>query len=208
MTTLNIAVTIVSAWVYTELAGYWLHRLLHSEKIPYLSRSHMIHHLVLYAPNKPQRPCATYLVSTDGRASLLGIGMEWLAPVAVIMAATVAGLTALGVPAALQALFLASASLWGWFMFGYVHDRMHLKGFWLAENKWLAPWFTGARRLHDIHHINITDDGREATNFGMCFFFFDRLFGTFKRAHARFNRAGYEAAKKRYSFIYPAGTAA
>lgn len=208
MTALWIAAAVIAAWVYTELVGYWLHRLLHSEKIPYLSRNHMIHHLVLYAPDKPQRPCETYLVSTHGRAAILGIGMEWMGPVGLIMVATVAGLTALGVPAGYQVLFLASSSLWGWFMFGYVHDRMHLKGFWLAEHRWLSPWFKAARRLHDIHHITLTDDGREATNFGICFFFFDRVFGTFQSAHRRFNRAGYEAAKRRYSFIYAAASSA
>lgn len=202
MTFLFIVATVLSAWIYTELAGYWLHKLLHSEKVPYLSRNHMIHHLVLYAPDKPQRPCETYQVSTEGRAALLGIGMEWLAPVGVLMAATVAGMTALGVGAAYQALFLAASSFWGWFMFGYVHDRMHLKGFWLAENRWLKGWFTGARRLHDIHHMNITDDGREATNFGICFFLFDRVFGTYHSRHEHFNRAGYEAAKRRYAFIF------
>lgn len=33
--------SVLCAVVVAELAGYWLHRLLHSEKLPLLSRSHM-----------------------------------------------------------------------------------------------------------------------------------------------------------------------
>jgi hypothetical protein len=29
-------------------------------------------------------------------------------------------------------------------MFRYRHDVMHIKGFWMAENRWLRRWFSTA----------------------------------------------------------------
>lgn len=36
---------LIAGWLYAEICGYFLHILLHSEKIPFLSHSHVIHHL-------------------------------------------------------------------------------------------------------------------------------------------------------------------
>src|SRR5215467_9888067 len=68
----------------SELLGYLLHRLLHSGKIGFLSRSHMRHHLVLYGPLQPQRS-REYLDATDERTSLGNIGIEWLVPGALLI---------------------------------------------------------------------------------------------------------------------------
>ncbi|MDE1975878.1 MAG: hypothetical protein KGI84_01305, partial [Elusimicrobia bacterium] len=62
----------VGACLTAEFVGYWLHILLHSDKIKFLSRSHMIHHLISYPPDTPMRPSEEYMLSTQGRASLLG----------------------------------------------------------------------------------------------------------------------------------------
>src|SRR5579864_7760102 len=51
----------------SELLGYLLHRLLHSGKIGFLSRSHMRHHLVLYGPMRSQRPADGYHDATTGQ---------------------------------------------------------------------------------------------------------------------------------------------
>ena len=70
------------AWLMTsifvsELLGYLLHRLLHSGKIGFLSRSHMKHHLVFYGPLQPQRPGTVYRdATTDDAVALGNIGME------------------------------------------------------------------------------------------------------------------------------------
>lgn len=199
--------TLASAWLYTEFAGYWLHKLLHSEKIEFLSRNHMLHHLVVYPPDKPQRPDEAYRSSTYGRAALLGIGMEWIGPILLILGTALAIMTWAGAAVSYLLLFAAASSLWGWVMFAYVHDGMHSKGFWLGKVPAIKGWFLGARRLHDIHHMDLVDDGRETLNFGICFFFFDRLFGTYRNEFARFNRKGYEAALRRYSYILPAAEA-
>lgn len=196
-----------AAALFTEFAGYWLHVLLHSHKIRFLSRNHMIHHLSVYAPNKPQRPSHEYLISTYGRAAVLGIGLEWLLPAAVLLAAEIGGLRALGVGPAAGTAFVAASLAWGWLMFGYMHDAMHLKGFWMERApESLRAWFLRARLRHDIHHMDLDDAGFMPYNFGICFFAFDALFGTLKPGHDRFNPRGLEAAMSRYAFaVAPAG---
>jgi len=191
---------LAGAWLYTEFAGYWLHMLLHSEKIEFLSRNHMIHHLEVYPPDKPMRPEGAYKGSTYGRAAVLGIGMEWTLPVLLILGAALAALAWAGATPFYLGVFAAASMAWGWVMFAYVHDGMHVKGFGLASLPLLQDWFLNARRLHDIHHMDLVDDGRETVNFGICFFFFDRLFGTYKNRFDRFNRAGFDAALRRYAY--------
>ncbi len=187
--------------VFAEFVGYWLHILLHSDKIRWLSRAHMIHHLVIYAPDKPQRQSTEYLRSTYGRASVLGLGLEWLGPVFVILAVLLPTLRLLEVRAAAQAAFVAAALAWGALMFWYMHDAMHLRGFWMESSPFWSAWFLRARRRHDIHHMDLDDDGLIRQNFGICLFGFDRLFGTFSDEHRRFNRLGLESAKRRYAAI-------
>lgn len=198
----SYAAAAAAACVFTEFFGYWLHILLHSEKIEFLSRNHMIHHLVVYGPNMPQRRANEYLQSTFGRANVLGIGLEWLAPAAVVIPALLLAFKALGLGPALQATFIAVSLAWGFFMFGYMHDTMHVKGFWMERSPLLGRWFLRARKRHDIHHMDLDDFGRMHVNYGICFFAFDALFGTLQREHVRFNQPGFEAAKRRYAFIW------
>ncbi len=193
------------ACLYAEFVGYWLHVLLHSNRIEYLSRSHMIHHLIIYAPDKPQRQSSRYLLSTYGRANVLGVGLEWLGPIAVLLGLSAAGLRVLGASWPTIVVFCAVALGWGASMFWYMHDAMHLQGFWMenARSNRLRRWFLRARHRHDIHHMDLTDDGRMSRNFGICFFGFDALFGSLLAEHNRFNHAGLTAARKRYAYIFP-----
>ncbi|MBI3553401.1 MAG: sterol desaturase family protein [Elusimicrobia bacterium] len=202
--TAEITLSFASACVFAEFIGYWLHILLHSEKIEFLSRNHMIHHLVIYAPNKPQRQSNEYLQSTYGRASVLGLGLEWILPVGIMLAVILTVFRVLEIPAVDQAVFTATALAWGGLMFWYMHDAMHLKEFWMRRSPSWSRWFLEARRRHDIHHMDLADDGRMTRNFGICFFFFDRLFGTLADGHVRFNPRGLEAAMRRYAYILPA----
>lgn len=189
-----------AACVYAEFVGYWVHILLHSHRVEFLSRNHMIHHLVVYSPDRSLRPCDRYLGSTDGRASALGIGLEWLLPLGVALGVTVAALNVCAVSFANQTVFVSTALAWGYGMFGVMHDAMHVKGSRLERLAFVARWFTRARRLHDIHHLRLTDDGTMAYNYGICFFLFDRLFGSLRADHARFNPVGFAAARRRYAY--------
>jgi sterol desaturase/sphingolipid hydroxylase (fatty acid hydroxylase superfamily) len=200
-----LALTAASACLFAEFAGYWLHILLHSERIGFLSRSHMIHHLVVYPPNKPMRPSRQYLDSTFGRASLLGLGMAWILPAAILIAVLLASFRAGGVRPLHQAIFIGTSLAWGFATFYYMHDAMHLQDFWMETHPLLHGWFLRARKRHDIHHMRVAADGRMMTNFGICFALFDRVFGSFAPEHDRFNQAGFEAAMRRYSHLLPRG---
>jgi sterol desaturase/sphingolipid hydroxylase (fatty acid hydroxylase superfamily) len=197
---LKILATIVGAALFTEIVGYFIHILLHSNKIEFLSKNHMIHHLKVYTPKGGMRS-TTYQGSTYGRAEIDGVGLEWLAPIAIILAGFFATATALGMAWYFQVLFVAAALWWGRFVFGVMHDAMHLEKSWWAQNRFTRGWFLQVRKLHDIHHLSFEDDGRMMKNFGICFFFVDRLFGTLKGKMTRFNNAGHAEAVKRYAYI-------
>ena len=201
MTLFALALTVFAACLFTEFVGYFLHILLHSEKVAWLSRSHMIHHLKVYGPRKSLRQAGPYKDSTEGRAAVGRIGLEWILPIALILAAALAGLHALRVPLLQQAVFTAAALAWGKFAFGTMHDSMHVEGYWMADVPVLGGWFKAVRRLHDIHHLEFSDEGRMTYNFGICFFLFDRLLGSRLTKARAFNEAGYQAALKRYAAV-------
>ena len=84
-----------------------------------------------------------------------------------------------------------------------MHDAMHLKYFWMQEAPvFLKNWFVKIRRYHDVHHYTFSDQGVMPTNFGICFFFFDRVFGTLKEYQSKLNRAGLTASEKRFAYIH------
>lgn len=193
----GILATLSASILVAELAGYILHRVMHSEKLPTLSRAHMIHHFQLYGPNQPMR-AKEYKNATQGRASLGNIGMEWIVPAALILAVCRSVMWVLRVSWGYQLLAFATLIGWPFLMFSYLHDRMHVQGFWMERAPILKNWFTKARRLHDIHHRSLDGHGQMDRNFGIGFFFFDRLFGTLAKRHCPFNWYGYRAALRRH----------
>jgi sterol desaturase/sphingolipid hydroxylase (fatty acid hydroxylase superfamily) len=196
-----IILSILGGWIFAEIVGYYLHILLHSGKIAYLSRNHMIHHLKIYAPKKKLRPDNDYRGSVEDRASLIGIGMEWIGPIALAISASWVVFWVLNIPMMYWGIFTISGMVWGYLMFSYMHDAMHLKDFWMEKNPLTRKWFLKIRRLHDIHHMNISDDGRMLTNYGICFFFLDRMAGSLAQSHKSFNEKGHQAALERYADI-------
>lgn len=188
--------TMLAAVLLAELFGYALHRLMHSGRIPAISRAHLIHHLLLYGPRQPMRT-SEYKDATCGRASIGNVGLEWLIPAPVILAASWSAMWLLGVPLGYRCLAFVTLVAWPTFMFSYLHDRMHIQGFWMERAPLLNSWFRGARRLHDIHHRSINESGRMDKNFGIGFYFFDRLFQTFAKRHCPFNWHGYRKAVER-----------
>lgn len=185
----GLLLTLGGSVAFAELVGYLLHRLLHSHSFPSLSRAHLIHHLEQYGPHQPMRTPA-YKNATVGRASLGNIGMEWTAPVVLILTLSWLVLKMLGMSLPYRMCATGVMVLWPVFMFSYLHDRMHLQGFWMERAPIVRFWFVRARRLHDIHHHCVNDDGRMDANFGIGFFFFDRLFGTMVKRHRSLNCRG------------------
>lgn len=192
---------VIASLIVAELLGYFLHRLLHSDTIRFLSRSHMTHHLLLYGPLQQQRPGPVYFDATGGKIALGNIGLEWLAPAGLLLAVSLGAFRLFHVRPIHQLIFVATTLTWSFLMFSYLHDRMHIQGFWLARNRFSKHWFRKARRLHDIHHVSLNAAGLMNKNFGIGFFFFDHFFGTLSTSSRPFNRQGYEAAQRRYAFL-------
>jgi sterol desaturase/sphingolipid hydroxylase (fatty acid hydroxylase superfamily) len=191
------------AWIaasifVSEFLGYFLHRLLHSGKIGFFSRNHMKHHLVLYGPLQSQRPGTGYQDATSGEVAIGNVGLEWLIPGSVLLGGSLGLLHLFQVPLLHQLIFVAGTLVWSFLMFSYLHDRMHLAGFWMERHPLLKRWFVAARDAHDIHHWSLNDDGFMDKNFGIAFFFFDRLFGTLACDAPAFNRRGYASALWRF----------
>jgi len=195
-----LVLTALLCCAFAEIFGYWLHRLLHSNKLPWLSRNHMVHHLQIYGPQQPLRADG-YKDATGGRFSIGKVGLEWLAPSAVILGLCWGAMAVAGVPRRCQIVALVTLLLWPIFTFNYLHDRMHLSNFWMTRIPLLRSWFLQARRLHDIHHRRLDDAGRMDSNFGIGFFLFDRLFGTMAIRHQPFNWKGYQVARTTYAFL-------
>lgn len=198
---MTIVLTIIAACVFAEFSGYFVHRLLHSHRVRFLSRNHMIHHLRLYGPDMPKRS-VTYLDATTDRPGVAGIGVEWIVPVVLLISGLLGLFAYLNVPVAHRTLFIAVSLGWGAVMFSYMHGALHLKNFWMLNSGLLRSWFRRVRKLHDIHHVELDDRGRMSQNFGICFFWFDRLFGTFQSKVGPFNTAGLAEARRLYAFVY------
>ena len=197
VTFVGIIATLVDSVVVAEFAGYWLHRLLHSNKFPALSRGHLIHHFLIYGPRQPMR-AGKYRDATEDRFSLGNVGLEWLAPSAVILLFCWAVMALLGVPPVYQVIALCTLLGWPVLMFSYLHDRMHIENHWMTRVPLLRSWFLAARRLHDVHHRSMNSQGLLDANFGIGFHFFDRLFRTMAKRHRPFNWRGYRAAIERH----------
>ena len=199
--TLVILSWFVASIFVSELLGYLLHRLLHRGTIGFLSRGHMKHHLLLYGPLQSQRPGMDYQDATTGQVAVGNVGLEWLLPGAVLLALCVSTMTVLQVRLLHQAIFIAGSLGWSFLMFSYLHDRMHIAGFWMESNVLFRKWFIAARDAHDIHHWSLDDEGLMDKNFGIAFFFFDRLFGTLARERTSFNQRGYASALSRFGIL-------
>src|SRR4029077_4125049 len=197
VTFVGVLATLVDSIIVAEFAGYWLHRLLHSGRIPALSRGHLIHHFLVYGPRQPMR-AHEYHDATDQRFSVGNVGLELLVPSSIILLFCWGVMALLHVPHAYEVLALCTLLGWPILMFSYLHDRMHIQNFWMTRVPLLRSWFLRARRLHDIHHRSVNSKGFMDTNFGIGFYFFDRFFRTMAKGHRRFNWQGYRTAMERY----------
>src|SRR5258706_816599 len=114
--------SVVCSCLVAELAGYWLHRLLHTDRLPFLSRRHMVHHLLLYGP-LPMR-AAHYKDATRGRFSLGNVGFEWLAPSAVLLISCWGVMFLLRLRPVYQFVVLGNPVTWPVFTFNLFHHAM------------------------------------------------------------------------------------
>src|SRR5258707_12565473 len=104
---IGIPLALLISCLLAEFFGYWLHRLLHSDKIPFLSRGHLIHHFLIYGPGQPMR-LDKYHDATEQRFSVGNIGLEWIAPSAMILAALCGAMRLAHLPALYQSMALVT----------------------------------------------------------------------------------------------------
>jgi sterol desaturase/sphingolipid hydroxylase (fatty acid hydroxylase superfamily) len=199
--TITITAWTATAILTSELLGYLLHRLLHSCWIRFLSMNHMKHHLLLYGPLQKQRPSREYQDATTGQFALGNVGLEWIVPAAILLITLGGIFWFFGISAWYQVLFFGIVLAWSFWVFSYLHDRMHISGFWMERVPIVKHWFCWARNLHDIHHRVLNEHGLMDKNFGIGFAFFDWLFGTMAPVQPPFNHAGFEAAKERFDLV-------
>ena len=196
---LKLSLTIGAAFAFAEFVGYWLHVLLHNEKIPFLSRTHLLHHLVAYARIK--RAAKGGRPEDEPYDDHLFIGLEWVLPVGAIISLAQIALRSAGFAPLLQIVFIAASFLWGLFMFTYMHQALHEESFWMEGNGLLRELFLRARRRHHIHHLDLDGGGRIGKNYGILFFFFDDLFGSLDENDPARAEDGVKAAFKHYSYL-------
>jgi sterol desaturase/sphingolipid hydroxylase (fatty acid hydroxylase superfamily) len=164
--------------VFAEVYGYWLHRLMHSDAIAFMSRNHMIHHLKIYGPRMKQRPEAGYRYAIAGRTNFGGIGTEWLVPIGMTVVLILVAIRGLGGTWLQAGVFLGSALFYSYFLFWLLHNAMHQRETWMSRQPWFRTWFLAARRRHDIHHVRLNAEGRLYANFGIGFAWMDHLAGS------------------------------
>jgi sterol desaturase/sphingolipid hydroxylase (fatty acid hydroxylase superfamily) len=160
----------------------------------------MIHHLRLYGPKMPQ-VFKKYKQSVKERSAFLGVGYEWLIGGVSITVVVSFILYLFGMPWYLILLFIAIIIFWAKYPYAYMHKAMHLSEFWMIKNPYTSKWFLYIRDLHDIHHRDVDDVGRMNTNYGICFFWLDKFFGTYKPEHQKFNEKGFVRSEKLYKDI-------
>jgi sterol desaturase/sphingolipid hydroxylase (fatty acid hydroxylase superfamily) len=67
--------------------------------------------------------------------------------------------------------FTSTAWIYAHFIVATMHSAFHLTGG--THFLWKFKWFQKLVKLHDIHHY-------DNCNYGICFFFMDKLFGTYR----------------------------
>ena len=150
----TVTVFLCSA-VLTDLAGYWLHRMIHQRWSGPMYRAHMTHHLVLYPPGK----MFSERYQSAGWDSLA----LWFSPFFVLL---VGGYFLLGGPhpwvAAAGALASAMAS-------SYAHDMTHIRG------SFMWRWFGWTKDISVRHH---THHYKMRKNYGILVPWWDVMFRT------------------------------
>lgn len=200
-----ICLVLVSLFT-TEFYGYWLHTLLHSDKIRWLSIRHMEHHLVHYAPGKKQRPSYEYISPIEDRddMSIFGLGLEWIFPSAILALFTASieyfifSLSPISILISIGIMVVYAV-----FMFGYLHDSMHIRNHWFNRVPFFKRYYKNIRKLHDVHHHAIMESGLLRYNMGISTHVFDKVFRTYlpnmKSIPRKDILSGHEKALTRYN---------
>lgn len=154
-----LAISLVVATFF----GHWIHWAIHQRWAGPAYKGHREHHLELYPPSD--------LVSEKYRASKwYHSGIFLFTPGFILLLVVFAApMWLLGLP--LWTLGVFGGTLLGFGLLNdYVHDNMHVRDHWLNR----FGWFRDAKVVHFLHHRDMK------RNFGIFFFAWDRVFGTYR----------------------------
>lgn len=165
---------ILFSFIYTEFVGYITHRFLHSGKAGWLGDLHAEHH-ELYPVGAAQVDDEYRF--TDRSNWIEKVGLEWIIPIAVVTFPVSLLLLLLGMSWQYLLAGVMISLAWAWIGFTYMHTAFHLKKFWMVENYIFGGWFKETRKIHFVHHND------QQVNFGIVFYWFDKLYETFQRRY-------------------------
>jgi sterol desaturase/sphingolipid hydroxylase (fatty acid hydroxylase superfamily) len=139
-----------------EFVGYFWHRWVEHRELlgKKVSFRHYKHHEVQY-PVKKLRNGGPY--DSADSWTWYAVGM-----IAMVVSFLIA-------PWQYALSFSAGAWIYGHWIVAQMHSAFHITGHFL----WKYEWFQKLVKLHDIHHY-------DNVNYGICFFFMDRLCGTYR----------------------------
>lgn len=146
----------------TTFFGYWMHWMLHQDFFGKFHQSHMTHHLKLYPPND----FFSEEYRDAGKDSTFWFFLVAGAPLVFLPIV----LFIFGYIGLFTGLFLLAETIALGLLNNYLHDSFHLKNHWLN----FFSFFKKFVALHQHHHEDM------GTNYGIFFFLWDKLFGTFK----------------------------
>lgn len=148
--------TVVSV-VVVETIGYFWHRFV--EHQGWFGDGHWVHHEEDY-PIEALRPETRPQYKSAGSWSWYLVAGVTLASIFILLPLHDA------IPIAIGGI------LYAWFVVNYFHEVFHLPHHWLH----CLDWFRELITAHDIHHCRPYN-----CNYGIVFFWMDRIFGTFQR---------------------------
>lgn len=160
----------------------------------------MQHHLHNYGPKSPQITNG-YKRSDRTSAQIwsrhisLGIAAVIFSDLTIMLA------TYFGLPKFPVFVFILTTIAWLYAVFVLLHEALHDQRSWITDTKWFPVWFEQLRFMHIRHHKQISEDGHMNRNYGICFFWFDRIFGTYCPPWEPLDKSGYQSAFERYSYI-------
>ena len=184
--------------IISEIYGYWLHVLLHSYIFPSLSKAHMNHHILSYPPGGKMRHPEYIQDRIPEDKTVFGIGLEWIIPSLILLSATFCVEWLIGLSLGQIILSISTMITYTIFLFLFMHESLHLKDHFLLKVRPLKSWYIKVRKLHDIHHHYVDDNGLMNKNYGIAFFFFDKIFRTYMpNLRGKFNKDGIIKAEER-----------
>tara|TARA_Y100000590_G_scaffold457904_1_gene611504 strand:+ start:685 stop:1233 length:549 start_codon:yes stop_codon:yes gene_type:complete len=167
----------------------------------------MQHHLLAYPPGKKQRPHKTYIDPTQvsDHPTFFGIGLEWLVPIFCLIIFTIGIEYVMGLSTISIITSLSIMVLYAKFMFGWLHDSMHIKQHWFMRVPLVRRYFKHIRKLHDIHHHHVSEEGLMKYNMGISTPLFDMVFRTYlpnmKGTQRKSILTGHKTALTRYNIV-------